>query len=201
MRINMGAQAEAVRRVRALLRVGIMLAATLALAGGAAAQGSAPPANATWPEARPADVASIHSIILATYDAISSNADGHPDMKRFQSLFIPQAQLIDVSYRDGKPAMTVRSIQEFVDLVSGMKGRQGRYEREVARRTERYGNLAQVWSSNVYGYENESKPAGHGINSITLTWDGKRWWIIGASWKNETPGQPVPARYLSHAKK
>lgn len=201
MRIKTKGLANGIGRARAILPAVFIVAGAISLSASASAQTSAPPANAAWPEARPADVASINSIILATYDAISSDAGGHPDMKRFQSLFIPQAQLIDVSYRDGKPAMTVRSIQEFVDLVSGMKGRQGRYEREVARRTERYGNLAQVWSSNVYGYESESKPAGHGINSITLTWDGKRWWIIGASWKNETPGQPVPARYLSHAKK
>lgn len=185
------------------------IARGLALVTFAGAMGLAPTASAQnspaippdWPAARPADVKSVNSVVLATYDAISSTASRGPDMKRFQSLFIPQAQLIDVSYRNGKPAMTIRSIQQFVDLVSGMKGRQGRYEREVARRTERYGNLVQIWSTNVYGFAGQPKPDGHGINSITLAWDGTRWWIIAVSWKNETPGQMVPAHYMPHRMK
>jgi hypothetical protein len=156
-------------------------------------------AQAQWPAPRPADVASIDAIVLATYDAISGENNSGPDMTRFQSLFAPDAQMIDVSYRNGAPAMNVRSIQQFVDAVKGRQGRPGRYEREVARRTEQYGNLAQVWSTNKYGQAGNATPDGYGINSISLTYDGLRWWIIAVSWKNETPGQSVPAEYMPHA--
>jgi hypothetical protein len=169
-----------------------VLAGALGLAASAAAQG-----NANWPKARPADVRSVNSAILATYEAISGTASSGPDLKRFQSLFKPDAQLIDVTYRNGKPAIVARTIEQFVDAVSKLPANEPRrYEREIARSTQTYGNLVQVWSTNEYGLYSKSKPAGYGINSITLTWDGTRWWIIAVSWKNQSPGQMVPAEYL-----
>jgi hypothetical protein len=184
--------------------LGRVLIFALALGLGTVAAAQQAPAAAqgpAWPQARAADVASVDAVVRATYDAISSTGSHGPDMKRFQSLFTPQAQLIDVSYREGKPAMKVRSIQEFVDLVSSLPARRGRYEREIARRTERYGNLVQVWSTNKFGFIGKPKPDGYGINSISLTWDGQRWWIIAVSWKNQTPGQMVPQKYMPRATK
>jgi hypothetical protein len=173
----------------------LVLAGVLGLAAGAAAQ-----QKEGWPLARAGDVHTVNSIILATYDAISSTNSRGPDLQRFQSLFTPDAQLIDVSYRDGKPAIVVRTIQEFVDAVGKLGPRPGRYEREIARRTETYGNLVQVWTTNKYGKVGDPKPAGYGINSITLTWDGTRWWIIAVSWKNQSPGQLVPGKYMPRKK-
>lgn len=174
----------------------VILACALGLAASAAAQ-----EQAVWPKALPADVRSVNAIVLATYDAISGTKDRGPDLQRFQSLFKPEARLIDVSYRKGKPAIVVRTIQEFVDAVSkAPANRSRRYEREIARRTETYGNLVQVWSTNKYGTVGTPKPAGYGINSITLTWDGTRWWIIAVTWKNQTPGQMVPEQYFPHKK-
>ena len=37
---------------------------------------------------------------------------------------------------------------------------------------------------------------GRGINSIELFWDGKRWWIAGAIWTDETKANPIPKEYL-----
>jgi hypothetical protein len=172
----------------------------LILSGSLAASPTVAQQNAPWPKARPEDVASVDAIIRATYKADSDDGVHRRDMDRFRSLFIPQAQLIDVTYHNGKPAITVRTIEEFARLVASLPPGHPRYEREVARRTETYGNLVQVWSSNVYGVPGAPKPAGHGINSITLTCDGTRWWIIAAEWKNETPGQPVPQQYLRAGK-
>jgi hypothetical protein len=183
-------------RIRIGLAMVLVVAGALGLAVGAAAQ-----QKPAWPEARPADVRTVNSIVLATYDAISGTSSRGPDLKRFQSLFTPEARLIDVSYRNGKPAMVVRTIQEFVDAVSKVTANGARrYEREVSRRTETYGNLVQVWSTNKYGKVGDAKPAGYGINSITLNWDGTRWWIIAVTWKNQSPGQMVPRQYFPRGK-
>jgi hypothetical protein len=174
----------------------LVFAGALGLAAGAAAQ-----QNSAWPKARPADVRTVNSVVLATYDSISGTKSHGPDLRRFESLFTPEARLIDVSYRNGKPAMVVRTIQEFVEAVSKLPANgPRRYEWEIARRTETYGNLVQVWSTNKYGKVGEPKPAGYGINSITLAWDGTRWWIIAVTWKNQTPGQLVPAKYMPRKK-
>lgn len=169
--------------------------AALLLVPGAAAQ-----QKTAFPKARPADVRSVNAIVRATYESISNTATRGREMRRFESLFKPDAQLIDVTYREGKPTVVIRTIEQFVQLVDKLPNKPRRYEHEVTRRTERYGNLVQVWSTNVYGMVGQRKPAGYGINSITLAWDGARWWIIAVSWKNETPGQMVPKRYFPHGK-
>ncbi|HEV2385832.1 MAG TPA: hypothetical protein VGS20_01125 [Candidatus Acidoferrales bacterium] len=169
-----------------LVLIGLLLAAGAAVAR----------QNPAWPQARPEDVRSVDAVIRATYESVSDTTGHGRDPDRLRSLFIPQAQMIDVTYREGKPAVTVRSIAEFARLAASRPAGTKRYEREVARRTETYGNLVQVWSSNEYGAPGAAKPAGHGINAITLTYDGTRWWIIAIEWKNETPGQAVPAKYL-----
>lgn len=69
-------------------------------------------------------------------------------------------------------------------------------EREIHRVTQRFGNIAHVFST----YETRAKPGGpilgRGINSIELFWDGKRWWIASAIWDDERPGNPIPKEYL-----
>ncbi len=170
---------------------GSVLAAALALAASASAQ-----ASAQWPKARPSDVRSIHSIVLASYKAISTGPNGKRDIARFESLFAPGAQLVDVTDRNGKPSTYVLTIQKLVAALSQYAPKQSDCEREIARRTWIYGNLAQVWSTNQFAVCGKPKTARYGINDITLVWDGTRWWIIAASWKNETPGHPFPPEYL-----
>src|SRR5215469_3757110 len=67
------------------------------------------------PEAKPADVASIDSILAALYDVISGPA-GPRDWDRFNSLFIPEAHLIFTGKKpDGTPvhmALTPKQYQE-----------------------------------------------------------------------------------------
>ncbi|MGZ4815450.1 MAG: hypothetical protein ACXVZV_08580 [Terriglobales bacterium] len=69
-------------------------------------------------------------------------------------------------------------------------------EREIHRVTERFGNIAHVWST----YESRRTPDGpviaRGINSIELFWDGNRWWIANAIWDQETPTKAIPKEFL-----
>jgi hypothetical protein len=72
------------------------------------------------------------------------------------------------------------------------------FEKEVARRTESFGNIAHVFST----YESrrksdDAKPFARGINSIQLMNDGKRWWIVTVFWQGEGPGNPLPEKHLS----
>ncbi len=73
----------------------------------------------------------------------------------------------------------------------------GFFEREVARRTERFGNLVHAWST----YESrklaeDPAPFQRGINSIQMRFDGTRWWVLTIAWQGETPDSPIPALYL-----
>ena len=66
-------------------------------------------------------------------------------------------------------------------------------ERELVRRTERYGSMAQAFSSYASYRRGETEPFARGINSFQLFWDGQRWWIMTIFWDSERPNNPLPA--------
>jgi hypothetical protein len=71
----------------------------------------------------------------------------------------------------------------------------GFHERELSRRVEQFGHIAQVFSS----YEAHIVKDDHrmrGINSIQLMNDGKRWWIVSLMWEAESDTLKLPAQFL-----
>lgn len=159
-------------------------------------------AQQPWPAARAQDVASVNAIIAASYAAISHPAGKAADLSRFQSLFRPGAQLINMSSEKGKPLLRAGSIEQITRMLqSTQHPERAHFERELARRTEQYGNVAHVWST-YSSADNKADPRHglRGINSISLVNDGKRWWIVSAQWQNETAIRPIPPKYLPDGK-
>jgi hypothetical protein len=150
-----------------------------------------------WPQARPDDVSSVSAIIKASYAAISVPAGQTLNLDRFRALFLPNAQLVSVGVKDGKPAAHFMTLKEFSEMVTGAIGKAGHVEHEYTEQVEQYGNIANVWST----YESRNTPEDphvvRGINSIQLYNDGKRWWISGAQWQHERADMPIPAKFLS----
>lgn len=148
--------------------------------------------------ARPADVASIESIIAALYDVISGPPGQDRDWRRFRSLFTDGARLIvGAPGPDGRVPARNMTVEEYVNSADSFLKRDGFWEREIARRIERYGNVAHVFST----YESrvksaESPPFSRGINSIQLVTNGQRWWVVTIFWDFERPGNPIPPEYL-----
>jgi hypothetical protein len=154
------------------------------------------------PAANPADVASMDAIIAAVYDVISGPAGKKRDWDRMRSLFTPGARLIPTGPRPGggwgSRALTV---EEYISRASGFLEKEGFFEREVARRTESFGNIAHVFST----YESrhaagDAQPFQRGINSIQLMNDGTRWWVVTIFWQGEDKQNPLPAKYLKSEK-
>ena len=160
-------------------------------------QQQSPPA-ASAPAANPADVASMDSTITALYDVISGPAGKKRDWNRFRSLFSPGARLIPTSKRQaGGFGSTVIDPEGYITRSSTVLEEQGFFEKEVARRTETFGNIAHVFST----YEarrkaDDKEPFMRGINSIQLMNDGKRWWIVTVFWQAESPDNLLPKKYL-----
>src|SRR4051812_5275371 len=100
-------------------------------------------------DANPADVASIDAIMKAVYEGISGDAGQKRDWDRFRSLFHKDAKLIP----SGKNAQTGVTGARFLmpDDYAARSGpvleRDGFHEREVARRVDQFGNIAQVFST------------------------------------------------------
>ncbi len=156
------------------------------------------PAERLPPPARPADVASIESIIAALYDVISGPSDESRDWSRFGSLFTSGARLIVAAPSpDGRVPSRSMTVEEYVVAADPFLKRDGFWERELSRRVERYGNVAHVFST----YESrvktaDSPPFSRGINSIQLVTNGERWWVVTILWDFERPGNPIPSEYL-----
>ncbi len=150
------------------------------------------------PRARPQDVASIDAIVTASYAAISHPAGKSADLQRFQSLFHPGAQLLNVSDQNGKPAMRAGAIEQITKMLqSTQHPERAHFEKEIARRSEQFGNVAHVWSTyQSTDTEQNRRTYVRGINSISLVQDGGRWWIVSAQWTNETKARPIPPQYL-----
>jgi hypothetical protein len=148
--------------------------------------------------ARPADVASAEAIITALYDVISGPPGKDRDWQRFRSLFTSGARLIvGAPSPDGRVPSRNMTVEEYVVAADPFLKRDGFWEREIARRVERYGNVTHVFST----YESrvntpDSPPFSRGINSIQLVTNGERWWVVTILWDFERPGNPIPAEYL-----
>jgi hypothetical protein len=150
--------------------------------------------------ADPADVESIDAIITTLYEVISGPA-GPRDWARDRTLYHPDAgwHMPIGQRRDGEPGAQVRvlTLDEYGAQAAGYFDENGFYEIEIARRVERFGHIAQVFST----YESrhaldDAEPFARGINSIQLMHDGDRWWVLSISWDTEHEGQPLPERYL-----
>jgi len=96
----------------------------------------------------------------------------------------------------GKAGPLVLSPQGYVDLASVAFGKDGFFEREIARRTERYGNLVHVFSTYESRRTANGTPFARGINSIQLARIDGKWRIISIVWQSETAAFPLPDAYL-----
>ncbi len=162
---------------------------------------AAPPAAEAAPAANPADVASPDAILAAVYNVISGPAGQKRDWDRFRSLFYPGARLIPTSAKkEGGFKLTSYTPQEYVDRGTPYFEKHGFAEREIARKTEKWCNILQAFST--YESRHDAKdvtPFARGINSFQLFFDGTRWWIVTIYWEEETPESPLPAEFLPHS--
>lgn len=146
---------------------------------------------------RPEDVASIDAIINAVYESVSFSAPRGPEGARLRSLVAPEVRLHKV-LADGRTR--VGDIDSYLDGIRDQIAAGsllGFQERELFRRTEVYGGIAQVFTT----YEAvlsvaEGERTVRGINSIQLRNDGRRWWVLSILWTDEEEGEPLPVAYL-----
>ncbi|MCC7306854.1 MAG: hypothetical protein IT173_04765 [Acidobacteria bacterium] len=154
-------------------------------------------------EASPADVGSIGAIMKAVYEVISGDAGQKRDWDRFRSLFHPDAKLIP----SGKNAQTgvtgarYLTPEDYITRSGPVLEKNGFHEREMARRVDQFGNIAQVFSTyESFRKKDDKTPFMRGINSFQLMNDGKRWWVINIFWQQESAEHPIPKEYLKSRK-
>ena len=142
------------------------------------------------------DVATLDGIVEAYYDVVSVRAGQAADRARDESLHHPSA-LVSITGvgGDGNPTIETMTIGGYHNLLGGPRS-EGFFEWEIHRVTERFGNVANIWSTYAHSDTEDGDAQGRGINSIQLYFDGSRWWITSWSFDSERPENPIPPQYL-----
>jgi pimeloyl-ACP methyl ester carboxylesterase len=154
------------------------------------------PARAVRP-GRPEDVSSAEAIVAAVYDVISGPAGRPRDWDRFRSLFADGARLVPTGPRPaGDFGPRVLDAEGYVARAAPVFAKEGFYEREIARRVERYGHIAHVFSTYEARHDAKEAPFLRGINSFQLVFDGTRWWVVTIFWEAESETAKIPKEYL-----
>ncbi len=144
------------------------------------------------PPAKPEDVKSLDGILAAIYDVISG-PPGERDWNRFRSLFVPEARLTSTTKNAASSSVRLLTVDDYVQHAGKYFTTHGFYESAIVNHVERFGNIAQVFSSYESRNAAADKPFVRGINSIQLFNDGTRWWVLSILWDEESPTNPLPA--------
>jgi hypothetical protein len=180
---------------------GVLTCGLLVLSAGLCRAQTAPPVpdaaaeiaqlQASVPAAKPADVQSVEAIVAAIYAAISGPA-GPRDWDRFRSLLLPEARFTaSIVDAKGNHVVRRRSVDQYIERAGEYFASHPFYEQGLVTKVQRFGNIAQIFTS----YESRDAPSGkpfdRGINSMQAMYDGSRWWIVSILWDDERPGNEL----------
>ncbi len=132
------------------------------------------------------------------YQTISGPIGQRRDPDKFRNLFVRDARLIAVGQNKQTGAIVMRSmsVDDYITNSFPYLEKNGFYERESARRMERFGNIIHVWSTYESRHKPDEQPFQKGINSIQLFNDGSGWKAVTILWEDERPDNPIPQQYL-----
>jgi len=136
--------------------------------------------------------------LLNLYLLISGPAEQDRPWDKIKDLFLPEARIrMELPEEDGSVRRLDWTVDEFAKEAAKHYSQDGFWEKEIARRTERYGNIAHIFST----YESragdpKSDPIARGINSVQVLCREGRWLIAGIIFHMEQTGLPIPEKYL-----
>src|SRR6202040_3986656 len=114
-------------------------------------------------------------------------------------LFVPEARLTSPQKnKDG--SIFLENVEGYVQGAGGYFKTHGFYEKSIVNRVQKFGNIAQVFSSYESRNAPDEKPFARGVNSIQLFNDGSRWWVLSILGDEETPANPLPPELATPAK-
>jgi ABC-2 type transport system ATP-binding protein len=155
-------------------------------------------ACATAPQAPPpatsGDDFEIETTVIAMYNVISGPA-GRRDWDRMRELFVPGARMIVANAKDGEVTTKVMTLEEYEASSKPYFTDIGFFERPVASRIERFGDIAHVFSTYESRHASaDEQPFTRGINSIQLVRSGEHWKIVTVFWQAEDATHPIARR-------
>jgi hypothetical protein len=135
---------------------------------------------------------SIDTLMVAIYDVISGPA-GPRDWDRFRALMLPKARLTESTVDEqGHNVVRQWGVEEFIADATPVFAQKPFYEHALVNRVQRFGNIAQVFTSYASSTAPNGQPFQRGINSMQLMFDGTSWRVLSILWDTERPGNALP---------
>ncbi len=140
------------------------------------------------------DLIEIEELTEALYSCISFFQGESPDLVRLRGLFIEKGILINNN--DDPLIFTIDSFVDAIDYQISAGSLKSFSEREIAERTEIFGNIAHRFSTYEARFDpDDAEPLTVGINSIQLVKVGESWLVSCLVWNDERDGRKIPEKY------
>lgn len=137
--------------------------------------------------------ATIDELLDQLYGVISG-PKGERDWDTFRNLFHSTAMMGSTGVNaDGETQFYAFSPEQYIERNGPMFLKYDFHEKEIKRKTQIYGRVAQVFTS--YEFElttPEQTRKQRGINCIQLAMEKERWWITNIIWHSESDSDPLP---------
>lgn len=142
--------------------------------------------------------AAIADLIQALYAQVSGPAGQRRDWSQQATMFMPTARMMRTGADEaGTPWALVMDVADYPANFEQKIGDASFYEVEIHRVIQRFGNIAQVFSTYEAWRDAEHTDfIKRGINSIQLYNDGERWRVVNMIWDDERPGLRIDPAYL-----
>lgn len=137
----------------------------------------------------------IEALVRKLYESICFEPGAKPDFDTLRTIFFDGARLINNSGE--KPGVV--TVEGYIERFGGAieAGRIPSFqEKEVASRTERFGKVAQRFSTYESRHRvDDPEPFDAGINSIQMMEVDGTWLVTSLIWNNESEGRVIPEMY------
>lgn len=158
-------------------------------------------APAPAPAAHAGDGASPEALLAALNATISGPA-GHRDWNRFRNLWLPGARIQFARQgRDGKVTIATMTVEDYIRQDDPYFAAHDFYETTLVKRTERYGNIAQIWTSFALRHAPTGPATQRGVESCQFLYDGQRWWLANLLDQPELSARPLPPSLAGSAQR
>ncbi|MGH9480258.1 MAG: hypothetical protein ACRD1A_13585, partial [Terriglobales bacterium] len=137
--------------------------------------------------------------LLAALNATISGSAGHRDWARFRALWLPGARIQFASVgRDGKTRIGSLTPEDYIAQDTPYFAAHDFYEITLVKRSERFGNIAQIWTSFALRRSPTGPPTQRGVESCQFLFDGQRWWIANLLDEPASAAHPLPRDLAGH---
>jgi hypothetical protein len=129
----------------------------------------------------------LDTLMRDFYSVISFEEGGAPDWARMATLFSPYARITRVT-PEAIDYLDLAGFRNLAEELIEVGAFTSFYEHELARRTDRYGQVTHIASA----YETKISATAddyieRGINSLQLVRDGSQWRILSLCWDDHAP--------------